>query len=242
MRTSESIKNIAPALLSAQKLMGGAKKGASNPYFKSRYADLGAVLEACKELLNEAGVTILQPHTSNERGKFVETILLHTSGEWVSSETEIVVAKQGDPQAQGSAITYARRYGLQSLLSMPAEDDDGEGAMDRRSLRQGGEVDEAKPAAQAPKRAKPETKAEPKAAPVAAPVGTGSQVPEAPPEDRKTLNEMLGAISRVVVQKKLATVDDLLKRMQSEFGTARKEDLTDQQARKFYGDLRGMVS
>lgn len=128
MKTSESVKNIVPALLKAQKLMGGAKKGASNPYFKSKYADLGAVLEACKELLNDHGVVIMQPHSQHT----VETVLWHESGEFISSETPVVCAKQNDPQALGSAITYARRYGLQSLLSMPAEDDDGESAMARQ--------------------------------------------------------------------------------------------------------------
>lgn len=127
MKTSSSVTNIVPALLKAQKLMGGAKKGASNPYFKSKYADLGSVLEACKELLNEHGVVIMQPHSQHT----VETVLWHESGEFISSETPVVCSKQNDPQALGSAITYARRYGLQSLLSMPAEDDDGEGAMSR---------------------------------------------------------------------------------------------------------------
>jgi hypothetical protein len=131
MKSSNSVASIAPALLKAQKLMGAAKKGAANPFFKSKYADLGAVLEACKELLNENGITILQPHTSSERGKFVVTTLLHESGEWIESETEIVYSKEKDPQAQGSAISYARRYGLQSLVSLPAEDDDGEKAMSR---------------------------------------------------------------------------------------------------------------
>lgn len=133
MKTSETIKTIAPALLKAQKLIGGATKGAANPFFKSKYADYGAVLEACKDHLNENGIMILQPHTANERGSFVETILIHESGEWVSSETQVICAKQNDPQALGSAITYARRYGLQSLLAMPAEDDDGESAMVRGS-------------------------------------------------------------------------------------------------------------
>ena len=132
MKTSESVVKIAPALLKAQKLMGGAKKAGENPYFKSKYATLGAVLEASKELLNDNGIVILQPQISNEFGTFVETTLLHESGEFVSSQTKIVFAKEGDPQAQGSAISYARRYGLQSLLSMPAEDDDGEKAMTRQ--------------------------------------------------------------------------------------------------------------
>lgn len=105
--------------------MGSAKKGASNPFFKSKYADLNSVLEAVKEALNSNGITILQPHFSNERGDFVSTVLLHESGEWISSETRLEVAKKNDPQALGSSITYARRYGLQSLVGLPAEDDDG---------------------------------------------------------------------------------------------------------------------
>jgi hypothetical protein len=111
-----------------------------NPFFKSSYADLPAVLSAVKEPLNNNGITILQPHETETNvvenavvtNHYVETILLHNeSGEFISSRTPIVCAKQNDPQALGSAITYARRYGLQSLVSLPAEDDDGEAAMDR---------------------------------------------------------------------------------------------------------------
>jgi len=133
MKRSDSVSKIIPALLKAQKLMGGATKGAANPYFKSRYADYGSVLEACKDLLNDNGIVILQPHTFHDGKNFVETTLVHESGEHITSETEVVCAKQNDPQALGSAITYARRYGLQSLLAMPAEDDDGEKAMGRTS-------------------------------------------------------------------------------------------------------------
>lgn len=132
MKQSESIKNIAAALLAAQTKMGGASKGASNPFFKSKYADYGSVLEACKEPLNEAGVVILQPHFTDATGTFVVTQLIHAaSGEWVSSQTQVIAAKQNDPQAFGGALTYSRRYGLQSLLSLPTEDDDGESAMAR---------------------------------------------------------------------------------------------------------------
>lgn len=132
MKTSESIKNIAKSLLKAQKEMGGATKGASNPYFKSKYADYGSVLEACKELFNDNGILITQSQEYREGKNFVLTNLLHAeTGEWIESQTEIVCSKQNDPQALGSAITYARRYGLQSILAMPAEDDDGEKAMGR---------------------------------------------------------------------------------------------------------------
>ena len=133
MRTSESIAKISPALLSAQKAIGGASKGAVNPFFKNsqsggKYADLGAVIEAVKESLNENGITFLQ----SIDGHGVETVLLHESGEYVSSFTPIISSKENDPQAFGSAVTYAKRYGLQAFLGVPSEDDDGEKAMDRK--------------------------------------------------------------------------------------------------------------
>lgn len=134
-KTSQNITNIAKALNEAQKLMKFAKKDASNPFFKSQYADLGAVIEASKDALNNNGITILQPHRTEEINgvliDYVDTVLLHTSGEYISSSTRVEVAKKNDPQALGSGISYARRYGLQSLVSLPAADDDGEGAMNR---------------------------------------------------------------------------------------------------------------
>lgn len=131
MFTSKEFTNVAKALLAAQKEMGHAVKDSKNPFFKSNYADLNSVLDASKDVLNKHGITILQPHASNEGNEYVETVLLHESGEWLASTTKIEVAKQNDPQALGSAITYARRYGLSSMLGMGAEDDDAEGAMAR---------------------------------------------------------------------------------------------------------------
>jgi hypothetical protein len=131
MKTSETIKTISPALLKAQKTIGAAKKGATNPFFHSTYADLGSVMEACKEHLNENGITILQPIVN----MVVETILLHETGEWISSETPIVCKEQNNPQALGSAVTYARRYGLQSMVFIPAEDDDGNSAVKTKTER-----------------------------------------------------------------------------------------------------------
>lgn len=142
MNKSESIKNLSKALLTAQKAMGGATKGSANPFFKSRYADYGAVLEAVKDPLNDAGIAVLQPHTSDASGDFVVTMLLHgDTGEFISSSTKVVCAKQNDPQALGSAITYARRFGLESMLSLPREDDDGNAASGK------GYTPPAKPAA-----------------------------------------------------------------------------------------------
>lgn len=128
MITSPTIEKISAAYLMAQKEIGAAVKGSVNPFFHSKYADLGAVMEACKDALNKFGISVLQPVV----GDVVETILLHESGEWLSSTTKIVVKMENDPQAQGSAISYARRYGLQSMVFIPAEDDDAEAATNHK--------------------------------------------------------------------------------------------------------------
>lgn len=132
MNKSESIVKIASALVKAQAAMGNAFKDAKNPFFKSSYADLNAVREACLPALNANGVSVLQPTVHADGKAYVETVLLHESGEFISSLTEILCAKQNDPQAHGSGISYARRYGLQSLVNLGSVDDDAEGAMGRQ--------------------------------------------------------------------------------------------------------------
>jgi hypothetical protein len=128
MNFSKSIIKISPALLASQKKIGAVKKGSTNPFFHSKYADLGAVMEACKDILNENDITILQPVGSDENGVYVETVLLHSSGEFVSDKMRIAPKSETSPQDQGSAISYARRYSLQSMVFIPAEDDDAERA------------------------------------------------------------------------------------------------------------------
>ena len=131
MNRSESIAKIAPAFLKAQKTMGNAIKDSKNPFFKSNYADLNAVREASMPALNENGISVLQPTVVVDGKNYVETILMHESGEFFSSFTAILCAKENDAQGNGSGISYARRYGLQSFVSLGSADDDGEGAMGR---------------------------------------------------------------------------------------------------------------
>lgn len=131
MNRSESITKLAAAFVKAQASMGNAVKGSANPFFKSKFADLNAIREACTPPLNEQGISILQPTTVVDGKHYIETILLHESGEYLSGLYEIVVAKANDPQSLGAAISYARRYGLQSMVSLGAEDDDGESALGR---------------------------------------------------------------------------------------------------------------
>lgn len=128
MQMSESIKNIAAALVKAQSEMGAVVKGADNPYYKSKYADINDVIKTVKEVLNNNGIAFLQPlkvkEVANEKVNIVETMLLHTSGEYLVGEIEVIV-KDKDPQKLGMSVTYSRRFGLQSMVGLPAEDDDG---------------------------------------------------------------------------------------------------------------------
>lgn len=127
MNKSESISKLAMALVKAQAQIKVAVKDSNNPFFKSKYADFATIVEAVKPHLNSNGIVFLQVVGLDG----VETVLLHESGEFISGVTPIVVAKQNDPQALGSAITYAKRYGLQAIVGIPSDDDDGEAAMGR---------------------------------------------------------------------------------------------------------------
>lgn len=131
MNQSESIIKIVPALLKCQKTIEAVSKDSENPFFKSKYADMNSLINACKKILNDNEIIVLQPISDS----FVETILLHSSGEWFSSATKIVCKSENNPQDQGSAITYARRYGLQSMLFMSAEDDDAESATEHAPVK-----------------------------------------------------------------------------------------------------------
>lgn len=113
------------ALCKAQTEMGKALKKAANPHLKSKYADLGSVMEACLPALHDNGFAVIQPSGADERGPYVETTLLHESGEKFTSRIYLVLGKQ-DMQAVGSAQTYARRYGLLGMAGIAPEDDDGE--------------------------------------------------------------------------------------------------------------------
>lgn len=118
-------KEAIAALSKAQAKMGALLKNAANPHLKSKYADLGAVLDACQPALQDNGFAIMQPCGKDEHGQYVETVLAHSSGEAFTSRVYLVIGKQ-DMQGLGSAITYARRYGLMGMAGLAPEDDDGE--------------------------------------------------------------------------------------------------------------------
>jgi hypothetical protein len=131
MRQSNSIEKLAPALVAAQAEIGGAVKGADNPFFKSKFADLNTVILALKPIFVKHGFAVIQLPHSDEHGVGVTTRIQHTSGEFLQHQFTLPLAKK-DPQAAGSAITYAKRYALKALGLMPDLDDDGEAAMFRQ--------------------------------------------------------------------------------------------------------------
>lgn len=127
MNKSESIKELATALCKAQSEMKFAVKDAANPFFKSRYADLASVIEAVKLPFANNGISFVQGTDFEDTAVIIETMLMHSSGEWLSSRLKMQPVKN-DPQSVGSAITYGKRYGLQAIAGVPSDDDDGNAA------------------------------------------------------------------------------------------------------------------
>jgi hypothetical protein len=131
VKHSEALDQLAPALAAAQLAMRPALKDAQNPHLRNKYADLGSCWDACRDPLTRNGLSILQPVEVTEIVVIVTTILLHASGQWVSSELALPWSESKGithAQAIGSVITYGRRYGLSSMVGIITDDDDGANA------------------------------------------------------------------------------------------------------------------
>jgi hypothetical protein len=129
MRTSEAIDKIIPAFVKAQAMIAPAMKDAKNDHFKSKYADLAAVWEACRGPLSGAELCVNQDVELGERGVSVTTRLWHASGQWLEFGPLVVPLAKQDAHGVGSGVTYGRRFSLCAALGIVAEeDDDGNGA------------------------------------------------------------------------------------------------------------------
>jgi hypothetical protein len=120
------MKEIAAALVKAQRAFGPALKTKTNPHLKAKYADLGDCIEAVIDGLNNNGIALMQQTHECESGILVETIFIHESGEVFSAGKLHVPAVKHDAQGYGSALTYARRYSLMAACGIAPEDDDGQ--------------------------------------------------------------------------------------------------------------------
>lgn len=134
------MKTIAAAFVKAKREFGPALKDKTNPAFRSKYADLGACLEAVEDALLAQGIALIQETSLDDSGVTVETVLLHESGESLRFGKLHVPAPKQDPQGYGSALTYARRYSLITACGIAPEDDDGNAAS-KPAARQAPAVD-----------------------------------------------------------------------------------------------------
>jgi hypothetical protein len=130
------MKNLASALVKAKMAFGPALKQAVNPHLKSKYANLGACLDAVDDALLANGIVVYQETFESPTGVTVETVFLHESGESLRCGKLYVPAAKQDPQGYGSALTYARRYSLQTACGIAPEDDDGHAASNQPAQRQ----------------------------------------------------------------------------------------------------------
>lgn len=124
---SEAVDELFSAMSKVQAEVSNAHKSESNPFFKSKYADLKSCWDACRDALTKNGISVIQMPVACETGIAITTMLTHSSGQWIKSTLPVPVSKN-DAQGVGSAITYGRRYGLSAMVGIAPEDDDGNAA------------------------------------------------------------------------------------------------------------------
>lgn len=144
MNKSESIVELAKALAAAQGELANASKNAKNPHFRSAYADLGEILNVIRPVFAKHGLGIMQMPDYEQGIVTVETLITHSSGEYISSQTRLPVGKQ-DAQGVGGAITYARRYSLAAVAGIGQEDDDGNSAVGHGQQQRQAPAQQSKP-------------------------------------------------------------------------------------------------
>tara|TARA_R110000824_G_scaffold42233_9_gene124638 strand:+ start:596 stop:1078 length:483 start_codon:yes stop_codon:yes gene_type:complete len=120
---SPEINKLAEALAKAQSELEGAKKESTNPFFKSSYADLHAVIKSSFPFLSKYGLSVSQGNEIIPGAICVTTLLMHSSGQWLRSKIKLPLSKV-DAQGVGAAITYGRRYGLSAIVGIAQYDDD----------------------------------------------------------------------------------------------------------------------
>lgn len=141
MERSEGIAELAKALSKFQGAVRSVPKTSLNPFYKSKYADLDAIWEMCRKPLSDNMLCLIQTPLEVEGKLYLETMLLHSTGEWLKAQLPIN-AQKSDPQSVGSAITYARRYAMSAMLGISTdEDDDANAATVRTTAKPEGKLE-----------------------------------------------------------------------------------------------------
>ena len=124
MKQSNEVNEIIKALNGVNAEISNPKNTAENPFFKSKYAPLGDILNMVRPILQKHGLVIIQNVCTDERFVSIETGLYHVSGQYIISDKLQMSAEKATAQGQGSAITYGRRYQVSAFLNIASEDDD----------------------------------------------------------------------------------------------------------------------
>ena len=190
MEHSESIKNLAKALAKFQGEVKDPAKNEKNPFFKSKYVPLDALIEAVRPTLSANGLSIIQMPSGDGKTISLKTIILHESGEWIESDLFSLVIAKADAQGAGSGVTYARRYQLGAVLNIGWTDDD-----DGNSIS-GHEVKTA-----------PAPKPTPKPIPQNTPKSTAQKQPSIPPKEPNERDVLLHKIADEAKKKGIAPKD-----------------------------------
>lgn len=211
------IEKIAEALAKAQGEMKPAAMDRTNPHFGNKYATLASVWEAIRPVMASNGLSVIQIPGDHQQGLMLTTTLMHTSGQQISSTIVMPLPKK-DPQSYGSALTYARRYGLCAMLGVVAEeDDDANGAMPRQGDQR--QQQQRPPQRQnnvAPARQQP------------APTGTAKP-------SHQFYRELAGVAAKLGIPSTTAT--NYIKQSLAEKNIASTDDLTEQQLKAIIGTL-----
>ena len=126
MNKSDNINELSSALAKAMGEIQGAKMDSINPHFKNRFASLASVQDSYKVPCSKNGLSVVQSVETRDGKYFVETMITHSSGQWISSDLELILSRE-DMQGLGSACTYAKRYAVCAMLGISAQDEDDDG-------------------------------------------------------------------------------------------------------------------
>lgn len=136
MSTDNAGKELATALAKAQGTVENAKKVSNNPHFKSKYADLATIWDVIREPLTANGLSVLQLPCEAPPGQIgLVTHIFHSSGQYISEKFFVGLKDTTNPQQVGSALTYMKRYSLLGVAGIASEDDDGEAAVGRTTVK-----------------------------------------------------------------------------------------------------------
>jgi hypothetical protein len=235
-------RTLAQKLLSVQRTIGKLTKDSNNPFFKSKYSDLNQVLALAKEYLNPEGVVIVQGPGMNEHGRYVETALIDAdSGQSIVCRVPYS-GNEKDAQQIGASTTYNKRTGLKSLLAMEEVDDDGETAVGR-----GRDIDKPASAGKTQGNSRPTGHSgitiqapkipDPTKPPVGKPVSKGPS----PKDERETILKKISLTSKVLVDSKRATQEQLFDFLK-EYEVRTKEELDIHNARCLLKQLEEILN